>query len=160
MIAVDTTILIYAHRSDAAEHRAAKDALERLAEQHSQWAIPWPCIHEFLAVSTGRAFGEAATPLEDALMAVGVWLNHPRCKALHETDRHLSNLAGLCERARLTGGAVHDARIAAICIDNGVKEFWTCDRDFTRFPDLNSRNPLIPSLREPAPPHYAVRSEM
>jgi hypothetical protein len=46
---------------------------------------------------------------------------------------------------------VHDARIAAICLDHGVDELWTCDRDFGRFPDLRIRNPLIPSLHEPPP---------
>jgi predicted nucleic acid-binding protein len=38
---------------------------------------------------------------------------------------------------------VHDARVAAICIAHGVNEFWTVDRDFSRFPDLPTRNPLL-----------------
>jgi uncharacterized protein len=38
---------------------------------------------------------------------------------------------------------VHDARIAALCLTHGVREFLTADRDFSRFPALRARNPLI-----------------
>jgi uncharacterized protein len=31
---------------------------------------------------------------------------------------------------RVTGPKVHDARVAAICIGQGVSELWTVDRDF------------------------------
>jgi hypothetical protein len=39
---------------------------------------------------------------------------------------------------------VHDARIAALCRLHGIREFCSADRDFSRFPDLPQRNPLIP----------------
>ena len=156
MIAVDTNVLVYAHRSDGPNHRPALDALSALAGHGSRWAIPWPCVHEFVAVCTGPAFGDVRTPLEDALRVVEDWLSHPACTTLGETERHFSTLAALCRRADLRGGAVHDARIAAICIDHGVDELWSCDRDFSRFPDLPIRNPVIPSLHEPPPSTYAA----
>jgi predicted nucleic acid-binding protein len=37
---------------------------------------------------------------------------------------------------------VHDARIAACCLSNGVTELLTLDRDFSRFPQLKTRNPF------------------
>ena len=37
----------------------------------------------------------------------------------------------------------HDARVAAICRDHGVRELWTSDRDFSRFPALTVVNPLV-----------------
>jgi predicted nucleic acid-binding protein len=45
---------------------------------------------------------------------------------------------------RVTGAKVHDARIAALCLSHGVSELWSADRDFSRFPDLKTRNPLVP----------------
>jgi len=45
--------------------------------------------------------------------------------------------------ARTQGGAIHDARIAALCLYHGVTELWSADRDFTRFPALAVRNPLV-----------------
>ena len=52
MIAVDTNILVYAHRADAARHRIARERLTELLEGSRACAIPWPCVHEFLAVVT------------------------------------------------------------------------------------------------------------
>ena len=49
----------------------------------------------------------------------------------------------LIERGSVAGPRVHDARIAAVCILHGVRELWSADRDFSRFPDLKVRNPLI-----------------
>jgi hypothetical protein len=42
---------------------------------------------------------------------------------------------------------VHDARIAALCRVNGVRELWSADRDFGRFADLVVRNPLVAGER-------------
>jgi predicted nucleic acid-binding protein len=43
----------------------------------------------------------------------------------------------------VTGPLVQDARIAALCLQHGVRELWTADRDFSRFPALGVRNPLV-----------------
>jgi toxin-antitoxin system PIN domain toxin len=158
VIAIDTNVLVYAHRTDMPQHRAAIEALSGLSEKVGRWAIPWPCVHEFIAVCTRPAMGSSASSLPDALQAVQTWLSHLNCVTLCESNRHFLTLAALCERANLRGGAVHDARIAAICIDHGVDELWTCDRDFARFPDLAIRNPLIPSLQEPVSPAYRYGS--
>jgi toxin-antitoxin system PIN domain toxin len=149
MIAVDTNILVHAHRADSGFHRPALIALEALATQPGGWAVPWPCAHEFLSVVTGPAFGSRRTPPEVAFEALQSWLSHPRCRTLAESDAHFALLEALARRASLRGGALHDARIAAICIGHRIEELWTCDRDFDRFPDLRTRNPLVPSLHEP-----------
>jgi len=52
MIAVDTNILIYSHRKASPWFAAASSAMHRLAESGYPWAIPWPCIHKFLGVTT------------------------------------------------------------------------------------------------------------
>jgi predicted nucleic acid-binding protein len=33
--------------------------------------------------------------------------------------------------------------VAAICLHNGISMLWTADRDFSRFPELKTSNPLI-----------------
>ena len=151
MIALDTNLMVYAHRADTPAHDAALRLLQQLAESSEPWAIPWPCVHEFISVVTGPAFGKAATPLEVALEATRQLLAHPRCIVLSETDGHFELLSALCQHANLRGGAIHDARIAALCIAHQVDELWSCDRDFNRFPDLRVRNPLIPSVHQSAP---------
>jgi uncharacterized protein len=151
VIAVDTSVLVYAHRQDSPFHSAAQAALHQLGMTKLHWAIPWPCIHEFIAIVTGPVFKKNATPLETALDTINAWAEHPHCHLLSETENHLSILSGLTQRAKTRGGAIHDARIAAICIEHQVEEFWTLDRDFELYPDLRTRNPLIASLHEPMP---------
>jgi predicted nucleic acid-binding protein len=60
-----------------------------------------------------------------------------------EAEDHLAELRTIVLAAKIQGGAVHDARIAAICVEHGVNELWTLDRDFSRFPGLRATNPLV-----------------
>jgi uncharacterized protein len=151
MIAIDTNVLVYAHRGDSPSHSAAQAALHQLGLSMLPWAIPWPCIHEFIAIVTGPVFKKNATPLEAALDTVNTWITHPHCRLISETENHFSIFGGLSQRAKTRGGSLHDARIAAICIEHQIEEFWTLDRDFELYPDLRTRNPLIASLHEPVP---------
>jgi toxin-antitoxin system PIN domain toxin len=143
VIAVDTNILVYAHRSDSPHHGSAAARVRSLAEGRATWAIPWPCLHEFLAVTTHPRIHKPPTPLPVALAQVETWQKSPTLVLLAESDRHWPELRALIEAGRITGPRVHDARIAAICRQHGVSELWTSDRDFSRFPDLRTVNPLI-----------------
>jgi len=44
---------------------------------------------------------------------------------------------------QIVGPRVHGARIAALCLQHGVRELWTADRDFSRFPQVKTLNPLL-----------------
>ena len=142
MIAVDSNLLVYAHREDSAWHAAAYDCLAGLAESRSPWAIPWPCLHEFLSVTTHPRIYAPPTPLEKAIDQVEAWLESPSLILLAETDDHWPRLRALIRTGQIFGPKVHDARVAAICLQHGVSELWTIDRDFSRFPGLKVRNPL------------------
>jgi uncharacterized protein len=140
MTAVDTQILIYSHRREMPENPPARQFLAELVASGQPWAIPWPCVHEFIAVTT-RAFRPPST-LEQAIGSVEEWLASPTLVFIGETERHWDVLTELLHAGNVTGGAVHDARIAAICLQHGVTELCTNDRDFSRFPTLAVRNPL------------------
>jgi len=142
MIAVDSNILIYAHREDAPWHAAAFGCVRMLAEGRSQWAIPWPCLHEFLAVVTHPRIYAPPTPLDQALDQVEAWFESPSLVFLAEDEAHWPRLRALVSAGHVVGPKVHDARIAAICLQHGVGELLTIDRDFSRFPALRVRNPL------------------
>lgn len=43
---------------------------------------------------------------------------------------------------KIVGPRVHEARIAALCRQHGVRELWSADRDFKRFAGLRTVNPL------------------
>ena len=143
MIAVDTNLLVYAHREDSEWHEAAARCLKGLAEGRAAWAIPWPCIHEFLAIVTHPRIYRPPSPMAVAVTQVEAWLESPHVLLLAEAAGHWARLRGLISQGRTAGPAVHDARIAALCLDHGVHELWSADRDFSRFPDLPARNPLV-----------------
>jgi len=53
-------------------------------------------------------------------------------------------MESLVRQAAATGNLVHDAHIAALCIEHGVRELITGDRDFLRFAGLE----VIPAFPE------------
>jgi uncharacterized protein len=143
LIAVDTNILVYSHRSEALWHEAALACVKSLAEGLGRWAVPWPCVHEFVSITTNERIYSPVSPLNVVFEQIHSWVESDSLVFLHEGPGHLELLAQLALRANLTGPMIHDARIAAICLQHGVAELWTADRDFSRFPALKTRNPLI-----------------
>ena len=143
MIAVDTNILVYAHREDSEWHQIAYQRLAELAEGRTAWAIPWPCVHEFLAIVTHAKIFAPPTPLERAIDQVDAWMESPSVVLLAESPVHWERLRGLLRAGKVTGPRVHDARVAALCLQHGVKQLWSADRDFARFADVTVTNPLI-----------------
>ena len=139
---VDTNILVYAHRQDDPNHPPSLQNVTALAEGASPWAIPWPCIHEFLAVVTQPAVMRRPSPYDRAIADIEAILSSPTLMLIGETDGHWSILRELLATSRPIGRAVHDAKIAAICLQHGVTEFWTAYHGFSRFAGLRVINPL------------------
>jgi hypothetical protein len=143
VIAIDTNILVYAHRRDMPLHGEARARVAELAEGAGSWAIPWPCVAELVAVVTNPRLFVKPTPLHTALDQVDAWLASPSLVLLSEGDGFWESFRRTLEGGRVAGGQVHDARVAALCIAHGVRELWTADRDFGRFAGLRTRNPLV-----------------
>lgn len=143
MIAIDTNILVYAHREDSPWHEAAYARLRELAEGRAAWAIPWPCLHEFMAIVTHPRIYNPPSPLKFALAQVDAWLEAPNLVLLAEASGYWPELRAVLSAGIVLGPQVHDARVAALCRIHGIQELWTLDRDFSRFPGLKVRNPLV-----------------
>ena len=143
MIAIDTQILVYASRQDAEWHDVALERVLGLAESGRSWAIPWPCVHEFIRTVTAVKYFVYPTPLSVAFDTIERWLESDGLVLLSEGIQHLETLRRIAEPAKAVGAKIHDARIAAICLAHGVSELWSADRDFSRFPDLKVVNPLV-----------------
>jgi toxin-antitoxin system PIN domain toxin len=143
MIAIDTNLLIYAHHEGAPNHQAAMDLLQPVFEGASAWALPWPCIHEFISVATHPGIYKPASTLAEALGFVDSLLSSPQLHLLAESPGYFDKLRAISTAAKLRGPRIHDARIAALCLHHGVSELWSADRDFSAFPKLKVRNPLV-----------------
>lgn len=143
MIAVDTNILVYAHRREVSEHALAFQMIARLARGSDRWAIPWPCLFEFFSVVTNmRIWKDAASSPAQAWKQIDVWTSSPSVTLLSEPPDFTSALGPLLNRARIRGPVVHDARVAALCLCHGVERLLSRDRDFSLFPELTVENPL------------------
>jgi hypothetical protein len=143
MIAIDTHLLVFAHRGNAPLHEAALAALRPVLEGTSAWALPWPCVHEFISISTHPGIYQPASTLSEALGFLEQLFGSPQLHLLAESPGYYETLRELALAAKLSGPRIHDARIAALCLHHGVRELWTADRDFSRFPKLKTRNPLV-----------------
>jgi hypothetical protein len=104
VIAVDTNLLVHAHRADSELHLQALHALVGLAEGRSQWSIPWPCAHEFLAIVTHPRIYVPASTSREALGSLAVWLESPNCTPIGEGSGYLDVLACLVSTGKAVGG--------------------------------------------------------
>lgn len=143
MIAVDTNVLVHAHRLESPWHEQAFDSIRRLAEGDAPWGVPWPCVHEFLSTVTNPRIFTPPTPLDRAIEQVDIWLESPSLLFLGELGDHWTELSRVVLESGVVGPKIHDARIAALCRQHGVRVLWTADRDFSRFPWLKTDNPLV-----------------
>jgi predicted nucleic acid-binding protein len=143
MIALDTNILVHAHRKDASLHNEAASCLRRLAEEPRAWSICFHSLIEFYGiVSHPKIWDQPTSPtqVEDQITA---WRESPSLRILVESADDIKKLMVIAKTAKVVGPMIHDARIASCCLVNGVRELWTVDRDFSRFSGLQTRNPLV-----------------
>ncbi len=143
MIAVDTNILVYAHMPENEFHLRSREVVADLLESGERVGIVWASVHEFLSTTSNRHVYPSPSSPGRALEAMRSIIDLPQVSMLGETRDHLALLDGLMGHGPVRGPKVHDARIAAICIGHGVSELWTADRDFSFFPALTTRNPLV-----------------
>jgi len=137
MIAVDTNILIYAHREETPQHALAKNHVERLAVGSAPWGIPVFCLSEFVRVVTHPRVFAPPSPLATALAFVDALLESPTVIVLVPDADYWTTFRDLCISADSKGNLAFDAAIAALCLAHGAR-LLTADRDFARFSPLET----------------------
>ncbi len=143
MVAIDTNLLVHSHRRDSVHHTEAFDCIQKLSRAYTPWAICYHSLVEFYGIVTHpRIWSQASTP-EEAKDQIDAWSECPNLRVLTDQKEQLNELLGLAVNGKVNGAMIHDARIASCCLSNGVNELWTVDRDFSRFPRLKTRNPLV-----------------
>ena len=143
MIAIDTNILVYAHRRESPFHDKARALMDSLLRGDRDFIIPWPCAHEFYAIVTRKKIFKDPTPPTIAWKQIEVWLTAPSSKVLAEGHGYQVYLEKTIKDQDVRGPLIHDARIVALCLSQGVDTLLSADRDFNRFSQhLAIRNPL------------------
>jgi toxin-antitoxin system PIN domain toxin len=141
VIAVDTNILVYALQPGVAQHREALRRLEALATGRSPWAIPYPCVAQFLRVVTHRAF-RPVIPAAEVWHNMDALLASPTVQLLTPTRQHLPMLRDVINESGAVGDMVYDAQIVTLCLEYGVREILTGDRGFRRFTGIKVTDPF------------------
>ena len=142
MIAVDTNILVYARRREMPNHAAARALLEKLSTGTAPWALPWPCLYEYIKVITNPRLFRTPDTLADALADVESLAESPSVVLLGHGPAHIKHLRRAAEDGLPIGGQIHDAHIVALALEHGVTELLSSDRDFRRFRLLSVRDPF------------------
>jgi len=136
MIAVDTNVLIYAHRGESSRHEIALRKITLIAEGHAPWGLPIFCLAEFVRVVTHLRVFNPPSPLAGALAFLDQLLLSPSIRLLLPTSNFADLFSDACKSAAARGNLAFDAQIAAVCRENGVDQILTADRDFARFKAL------------------------
>src|SRR5262245_1226193 len=111
MIAVDTNVLVYAHREDSEFHAPAHECLDTLRHRPAAWAVPWPCIHEFIGIATHPRIYDPPSTLAEALGFLDALLAAASLQLLGESQGYFEKLRVLATAAKIKGPRIHDARV-------------------------------------------------
>lgn len=133
MIAVDTNVLLHAHRAELPKHAEAKALLTELAEGEAPWGLPVFVIGEFLRVITHTRVFDPPHSVEEAIAAMENLLASPSVRILSPAEDWPKRLAEALRRGNARGNLVFDAQIVAVCREHRVTTIVTEDRDFERF---------------------------
>jgi len=142
MVAVDTNILVYYHRIDNKWHNEARKLILDLHESGDPWAIPWPCVAEFLSIVTHPKIFNPPSPLKEALKELEYLRQSPHLYFLAEDHNFFDVFDNLLITSKISGPRIHDARIAAIALQHKISVLYSMDRDFSRFKKLKVVNPF------------------
>jgi len=142
MIALDTNLLVHAHRRDSSLHTEATHCVRELAESPSQWGICFHSLVEFYGIVSHPKIWASPSIPSQIERQIAAWRESPSLQILVEAPDDIRRLVTLAQSSKVVGPLIHDARIASCCLVNGIRELWTIDRDFSRFSALKTRNPL------------------
>ena len=137
MIAVDTNVLVFAHRRHLAPHRQAVGWLRALAEGKTPWGIPVFCLGEFVRIVTHPGVFDPPSTIRQATSALRSVLDSPTVRILRPSDNFPALFQDALERADARGNLAFIAQVAAVCREHGAADLLTMDRDFARFDKIH-----------------------
>ncbi|PYL07615.1 MAG: hypothetical protein DME33_09890 [Verrucomicrobia bacterium] len=143
MFVVDSNILIDAANRASDFHEPCRRTIERCRVQASPWYISWPICYEFLRVCTHPHVFPRPLSLSAAWQFMDNLLASQSAGVLVAGNRHAELLSRLvAEIPHLRGNILHDAHTAVLMREHGIREIYTRDTDFHRFPFLKVIDPV------------------
>jgi toxin-antitoxin system PIN domain toxin len=141
---VDTNILVYAANRDAPLHSPCRKLLSDWRLEPSAWYITWGIAYEFVRVTTHSRVFRSPLSIGQAWRFIRAVIASPFVGVLQPTDRHAQTVEAVFgELPHIQGNLVHEAATAILMREHGIRDIFTCDTDFHRFPFLNPIHPDI-----------------
>jgi predicted nucleic acid-binding protein len=141
MIAIDTNLLVYAHRSATPEHEATCAAIEAALNSPGGCGIALPSIAEFFSIVTHPTASGSPSPAKAAVEFL-TSLREAGVEELSAGPAFGPRLVQLAADLRITGARVFDLQIGLSALDCGATQLWTHDRGFVKIPGLVIHDPL------------------
>ncbi len=143
MLLVDTNILVYSADADSPFHASCRSWLERQRLRADAWYTTWSILYEFLRVTTHPRVMRRPWSVADAWKFAQALLASPGLDILVATERHAMVAEQVLEEIpHLAGNLLHDAHTAILMREHGIRQIFTRDADFHRFPFLEVVDPL------------------
>jgi uncharacterized protein len=142
VIALDTNLLVYAHRSGTAEHSAAQRAIEEACSSRRGCGVPEQVIAEFWSVVTHPAAAGGPSSPDDAARFLRALEDDGGVVVFTPGPGFGARLVQTAVDLKVRGPRVFDLQIALCALDGGASELWTRDERFVKVPGLRVRNPL------------------
>lgn len=140
MILADVNVLIYAFRQDTAQHAVCKAWLDRIVAGDTRFGMSPLVLCGVVRIATNPRIYRQPSTTEDAFGFCDDLLGQPHCEIVQPGERHWAIFSRLCLESGVRGPRVSDAWFAALAIEHGCT--WiTYDRDYTRFPGLDWKEP-------------------
>ena len=142
MIALDTNLLVYAHRAATTEHRAAQVAIETACGSPAGCGIATSTVAEFFSIVTHpAASGRPSTP-DDAAAFLRVLREEGGLAVWGQSPHFSERLLQLATDLDVWGARIFDLQNALCALDAGATELWTHDARFVKVPGLRLQDPL------------------
>ena len=142
MIAVDTNILVYAHRAGVPQHEAAKEAIEEAANSRNGWGIAVPTAAEFFMVVTHPSASGRPSTVDEAAAFLRALEDDGGMRIFLPQQGFPARLLSLAGRIDVAGPRIFDLQIGLVAAEAGATELWSHDRRFVAPPGLRVRDPI------------------
>lgn len=141
MIFPDLNILIYAHNTDAKQHKRAMEWLEAGLNGEQKVCFCWHTILGFIRISTTPSMFPRRLTNPVAISIANELISNRNSIMLAPGERHFSIFTKLAKETGYTGSKISDVHLAALAIEHSAT-FASSDRDFRHFEGLKLIDPL------------------
>jgi hypothetical protein len=143
MIAIDTNLLVFAHRMQVPEHRAARKAIEKASMDSDGWGFTLTNLLEFWSIVTHPAAPPRPSTPAEASAFVQALIRDADAQIWLPGEGFDQRLIQLGSELRVSGPRIFDLTIALTALEAGAGEIWTHDFRFLSLPGLRTVFPLI-----------------